>query len=125
MINKIISVKPRRNFTANEIESIASKGMTYNEIESLARKGMVYNNRFELKEKLAKYLPYKRRQLKELRAMHAPKAVIDSTIAVIKCLSRRYRKLLTWSCKKCDRAFGDAMFAYTFFEVIQTHELTL
>lgn len=108
MSNKIISVKPRRHFTANEIES-------------LARKGMVYNNRFELKEKLANYLPYKRHQLKELRAMHAPKDVVDSTIAVIKCLSRRYRNLLKWSCKKCDREFGDAMFAYTFFK----HELTL
>ena len=122
MNNVLVSLNPSRK-SANNLKFVSKKPTDFTpyEMERLARKGMVYMHRFDCKEDLANYLPHKRKQLKMLRKIRAPKSVIDATIRCIKTFSRRYRKLLTWSCKRATQEFTDALFWATVVD-ITAHE---
>ena len=75
-----------------------------------AKRGDLYCKKFERLAWLDGMVPYKRRQLKKLKAMHAPKDIIDSTAWLIKKWNKERRHLQKWAARPCDRNWCKSMF---------------
>ncbi len=75
-----------------------------------AKRGDLYCQKFERLAWLDEMIPYKRAQLKRLRAFYAPKYIIDGTIRLIKHMSKERRHLQKWAARPCDRNWCKSMF---------------